>query len=106
MPRRVLWKPEAEQDAIDIAAFIGDDRQTAAIRFFQAVDGTLEGLLAMPRTGRLRDSEQPMLAGVRSRPVKGFGNYLIFYRVVDAGIEVVRVLHGARDLPTIFDPPV
>jgi toxin ParE1/3/4 len=28
------------------------------------------------------------------------GNYLIFYRPISDGIEIVRVLHGARDIPT------
>ena len=33
--------------------------------------------------------------GVRSFPV---GNYLVLYRIIPDGIEVARVLHGARDL--------
>ena len=35
--------------------------------------------------------------------VEGFERYLIFYRPVGSGIEVVRVLHAARDFPTIFN---
>jgi toxin ParE1/3/4 len=31
------------------------------------------------------------------------GNYIIFYRPIDDGIEVVRILHGARDLPPLFE---
>ncbi|MEX1025024.1 MAG: type II toxin-antitoxin system RelE/ParE family toxin [Planctomycetota bacterium] len=43
------------------------------------------------------------LAGLRSFPVKGFDKHLIFYRSTEHGIEVLRVLHGARDLGTIFE---
>jgi toxin ParE1/3/4 len=31
------------------------------------------------------------------------GKYTIFYRPEDEGIEVIRVLHGARDLPKLFE---
>jgi toxin ParE1/3/4 len=31
------------------------------------------------------------------------GNYLIFYRQAQDGAEIVRVVHGARDLPALFD---
>ena len=46
--------------------------------------------------GRLRDELAPFL---RSFPVK---NYLIFYRPIDEGIEIVRILHGSQDIETIF----
>jgi toxin ParE1/3/4 len=40
---------------------------------------------------------------VRNFPVRGFRNHLIFYLPVQGGIEVWRVLHGARDLPAILE---
>jgi len=46
--------------------------------------------------GRLRDE---LADGLRSFPV---GRYVIFYRPIPKGIEIVRVLHGARDLDAIF----
>jgi len=42
------------------------------------------------------------LSGVRSWTVTGFENYLIFYRPVEGGIEILRVVHGARDLENLF----
>jgi len=30
------------------------------------------------------------------------GNYLLFYRHVDDTIELIRVLHGARDIDRLF----
>ena len=36
---------------------------------------------------------------LRYHPV---GNYLLLYRVIANGIELVRVVHGARDLQQLF----
>jgi toxin ParE1/3/4 len=35
-------------------------------------------------------------------PVKDFEKYLIFYRSLPEGIEVVRIIHGARDIERLF----
>jgi plasmid stabilization system protein ParE len=35
--------------------------------------------------------------------VKGYRNFLIFYRQTRRGIEIVRVLHGARDIRRTFE---
>ena len=39
----------------------------------------------------------------RVRLVKKFSNYLIFYRIETDRIEILRVLHGARDYMNLFD---
>jgi len=49
---------------------------------------------------RCRDELAP---GLRSLPV---GNYVVFYRGREGGIEVIRVLHGARDIDALFNPPL
>ncbi|MEH2397623.1 type II toxin-antitoxin system RelE/ParE family toxin [Nostoc sp.] len=49
-----------------------------------------------PKMGRLKDELAPFL---RSFLVK---NNLIFYRPIDQGIEIVRILHGLQDIETIF----
>jgi len=54
-------------------------------------------LAAMPELGRQCEE---LSARVRSFPV---GRYVIFYRPMENGIEIVRVLHGARDLPPLFE---
>lgn len=45
-----------------------------------------------------RDFTTPGLEGIRSWVVKGFENYIVFYREIPGAIEVLRVLHGARDV--------
>jgi toxin ParE1/3/4 len=61
------------------------------------IESKLKMLAETPGMGRKRDELVPNL---RSFPV---GNYLIFYRPVNQGIEVLRVMHGARDIPSIFE---
>lgn len=55
----------------------------------------------MPQTGRRRDEIEPDL---RSFPE---GSYVVFYREIGQGIEIIPVLHGSRDIDRIFnmDPP-
>jgi len=46
---------------------------------------------------------RPELEGLRCFRIRGFENHFVFYRPHESGIEVVRVLHGARDLESILD---
>ena len=66
--------------------------------FLRATRSTMERLLAIPEMGSLYESGHPELSGMHFFPVIGFRNYLVFYRPTTAGIEVLRVLHGARDI--------
>jgi toxin ParE1/3/4 len=66
------------------------------------VDETCELLAKQPRIGGSYDSSIPELAGLRRIPVIGFENYLIFYLPHSGGIDVIRVIHGARDIENIF----
>jgi len=51
----------------------------------------------MPNMGTQREELSP---GLRSFPLR---NYIIFYRPMEKGVEIARVLHGARDLPKLFE---
>jgi toxin ParE1/3/4 len=95
MPR-ILRTPAAEEDVWEIALYIALDNEAAAVRLLDRFDKTFRMLADFPRGGPAR----PELGeNVRSFPV---GNYLVFYRPLDDGIEILRVLHGARDLRRIF----
>jgi toxin ParE1/3/4 len=59
-------------------------------------------LLSNPTLGSLLDIPNSALCDVRAWPIKGFRNYLIFYRLEEYGIMVLRVLHGARDIERIL----
>jgi plasmid stabilization system protein ParE len=53
--------------------------------------------------GSVRHFGRKDLQGVRIIPVTGFEHYLIFYVPTKRSIKVLRILHAARDFPTIFE---
>lgn len=68
-----------------------------------AAEKTFRQLSRMPGTGKLCQFSHPRLADVRQQAVKGFRNYLVFYRPKASGIEILRVIQGARDIAGILD---
>ena len=102
MRERVVWRPIARQDLLQAALYIARDDPSAGIRFVDAVAATTDMLLDAPGLGRLREFTSTALTGLRSHLVKNFENHLVSYRAVESGIEILRVLHGARDLEALF----
>src|SRR2546421_3747197 len=102
MPR-LLIHDRADADIDEIAEHIAQDNIDAAIRFLRTVRESYDKLLFMPGMGALRSFPSPKYATVRSWPITGFRNYLIFYRPTPEGIEVLRVLHGARNIERYFE---
>ena len=92
-------RPKARRDLAYIAAFIKLDNPEAAQAFRLAVEQELELLRVHPFLGRRRYFRT---AGLRSWRVSHFEKYLIFYLPTDTALEVVRVLHGARDLQRLW----
>ncbi len=56
----------------------------------------------MPGVGDRWDDNDPELADVRDSPISRYRNHLVFYRPIEGGIEILRVLHGARDITRIL----
>jgi toxin ParE1/3/4 len=103
MPRFILSEyVEPELEAI--WGYIAFDNVEAADRFLEAAYAMFQALARMPGMGRSRHFSRPSLRELRSFRVKGFENYLIFYRPISAGIEIFHVLHGARDLESFWKP--
>ena len=96
------FSPQAWQDVRDIVAFIAADNPDAAARFVPALEATYLQIAALPRMGSSRTFQRSDLTGVRMVPVTGFEHYLIFYTAVGKSLKVLRILHAARDFPTIF----
>lgn len=87
---------EAEDDLLSIWRYIAEDDPQAATRLLLSIDERCALLADNPQLGPARPDIAPDL---RYFP---FGNYLILYREVSNEVEIVRVLHGARDLGGIF----
>jgi toxin ParE1/3/4 len=103
MNPRIRQQPRAALDLVDQAAwYIKNAGPPVADRFLEAAERTAEALLVTPGMGLIRTFRDPRLTGLRVFPVKGFPKHLIFYRQVGDGIELVRVLHGARDVAAVL----
>ena len=98
MTRRVVRLRQARRDLVDTAAYLGQRNPDAALRFLAAVEQTLAAVTDAPAMGAKRSYGDSRLAGLRMLRVRGFGKHLLFYRETPEGIELVRVLHAARDI--------
>lgn len=87
----------AEQDIEEILTYLDDHSRPAARRFLKAPKSTTESLSQMPEMGRKREELAP---GLRSFNAD---KYLLFYRPIPEGILLIRVTHGSRDLPGLFE---
>ena len=83
-------------DLYQIWSYIADDNLTAADVLITKIDKRLQSLATMPTQG---ESVAFIRPGVRRVTV---GNYVIYYHPIDDGIEVLRVLHGARQHENLF----
>jgi toxin ParE1/3/4 len=87
----------AELDAEEIWFWIAAESPRIAKRMLDRFDEAAERYAASPRTGQPRSELSPGLRSFLVRP------YLLFYREIRGGIEIVRVLHGRRDIgPELF----
>ena len=90
--RRLLFAPSAAADLEEIYSHISEEAPSAARNQVKRILGTADSLREFPEMGQARDRLSPGLRSV----VKD--NYVIFYYLNDDRIEIVRVLHGRRDV--------
>jgi toxin ParE1/3/4 len=91
------------QDLIAIATYISGDNLDAGDRFLYAAEATFQLIAKLPEIGKISGFTHPALIQVRQYPVKGFKNYLIFYRLQVDDIDVMRVIHGAQEIESILE---
>ena len=85
--------PAAEDDLSGIALDIATHRPRIAQRWLETAQETFEMLDRQPDVGEVRIG-----FGVPGCRSFSHGNYVIFFRRVDSGIEIARVIHASRDL--------
>lgn len=94
----IVQNPRAKADIAEIWDYIADDNASRADALIDTIDQKFQTLAKQPNMGRQREE---LAAGLRSFPVH---RYMIFYLVIPDGIQIVRVLHSARDLDAVFNP--
>lgn len=98
MTKTIKRSSQAKADIKQIAHYIVREagHQKAAEKLLQRFEDIINLLATYPQMGRQRDDLQ---VGLRIYPVE---KYLLVYRVAEQGIEIVRILHAARDIEALF----
>lgn len=94
--KRFKLSETANADLEQIGDYIAQDNQQAAWNFVDRLEVRCQELAERPGTGRKREALSP---GLRSATE---GDYLIFYEITSYGIEVIRIIHGKRNIARIF----
>jgi toxin ParE1/3/4 len=93
----VVLRPKALADLTEIWVYIAQGSERQADALIDRLDQTFGELSRHPRMGRQRPE---LLANLRSFPV---GRYIVFYLPCPRAIDVIRVLHGSRDLKSLIE---
>jgi toxin ParE1/3/4 len=103
MRRLVRRRDRARQDLIDIFRFLAReaDLRTAG-RFFLQAETTFKRLARMPGLGSLYEPENPAFGDIRFFPISRFKKHLVFYLPTSEGVDIIRILHGSRDIDGIL----
>lgn len=99
MKARYSIRPKADED-LDRQTFYFASQANAELghRFLIAAHETFTLLAKRPHIGWHARLQMPELVSLRVFPVIGFRRMLVFYRPAEEGVEVLRVVHGSRDL--------
>lgn len=93
---KIVRSPQTLADIAEIWHYIAIDSEKNADLFVAEIDQKFHLLSCHPNIGT---NQSDLFSGLQSFPV---GKYLVFYRQIIDGIEIVRVLHGARDIEAML----
>ena len=94
--RRIRFAPSAETDLDTILSHIWADGDVAAERWLSQLESKCATLAHSPLIGRVRDD---LASDLYMFPC---GNYLIFYQIGPSDIEIIHIVHGARDVADVL----
>lgn len=101
--KTVVFNPVAVDDLEEIVNYIAQGNGVAAEAVRRDILDTADSLGVQPGLGIRPRFSAPRFAGIRYLPCEQYPNYLLFYRELGEEIEVLRIIHGARNLPALFD---
>lgn len=103
MKRELILLPRAETDINTLFIYLAENADIEiALRFNRSTKESFDRLCETPLIGASRNFLDHELQNLRMWFVKDFDNYLIFYRVLDKSIQIVRVLHSSQDTENII----
>ncbi|MEH2254505.1 type II toxin-antitoxin system RelE/ParE family toxin [Nostoc sp.] len=87
----------ASRDINEIADYFTETSLEAGERFFSEFNRKCQQLVTFPNSGKSYAEIRLYLRGL------SLENYIIFYKVLDHGIEILRVVSGRRNFPSLFE---
>jgi toxin ParE1/3/4 len=95
---RFILSPRADADLQAIWDYIGiqNDSPQSALEFLNRLSRKFKILAEEPLLGELREDLRPNLRIFTAE------NYVILYYPLSDGVEIVGIIHGARDLDALF----
>ncbi len=97
----ILKRREACLSLIEQADWISEESPESADRFLDAAAASFSFLEKNPEIGRVYEARDARLADIRVWRISGFEKHLIFYRPCPEGVEILDVIHGARDIEAL-----
>lgn len=99
---KALWTPEARDDLKAVALYIGreDRRAATAAKIAREIKAKCDEYATVFATGSVIGTHRPELG--ENHRVFFHKRWVIIFRASDQGIEVLRLVDGAQDYPTLF----
>lgn len=101
--KRVVFNPLAIDDLDEITHFIAQDNPVAAEKVREDLLDSSQALCQQPELGIRPRFSAHRYAGIRFIPSSRYPTYLLFYRELATEVEVLRIIHGSRNLPPLFE---
>ena len=96
-------RPKADHDLDEQAYYFATEAGSAlGHRFLLAAHETFSLLARQPQIGWRARLKNPLLASLRVFRVSGFEKMLVLYRPSPHGVEILRVVHGSRNVAALL----
>lgn len=98
MALSIRWSQTAWDDVDQIVEFIAQDSPTYAVAFIRQARDLARSLKHYPNRGRM--VPEISVAAIRELPL---GSHRMIYRVSEDTVDVLGIVHGARDLTALLE---
>lgn len=97
---RYRLTPQADEDVFEIWSYIARDSVEAANQVEAAIYEACAFVAEAPMRGHIR--RDLIRLPLRFWTVQPYRNYMVVYDPATSPLEIIRVLHGGRNIPVIL----
>jgi len=103
MAGRIVLRPIAIRDLNEQMEYLAQRSPRVAHRFYEAAEKAFAFLAELPHSGIQCEFQDYPVSELRMFRIRQFEKIVVFFTPIENGIEVLRVLHSARDIQSIFE---